>query len=56
MELDIQEKVITDREEKEAQAATKEPLAAKNTSMETGSDTGKGKGPMEENIQKDLEQ
>ena len=39
MELDIQEKVMKDREEKEA-------LVAKNTSMETSSDIGKGKGPM----------
>ena len=56
MELDIKENVIKDMEEKEAQAATKEALAAKNTSMEIGSDMGKGKGPMEEIIQKYLEQ
>ena len=48
MELDIQEKVIKDKEEKEAQAAVKEALAAKNASIETSSDTGKGKSPMEE--------
>ena len=41
MELDIQEKVIKDREEKEA-------LAAKNVPMASSSATYKGKGPMEE--------
>ena len=48
MELDIQEKVIKDREEKEAQAAAKEDLAAKNTPMETSSASDKGKIPKEE--------
>ena len=48
MELDIQEKLIKDREEKKAQAAAKEALAAKNASIETNSGTGKGKAPMEE--------
>ena len=40
MELDIQEKVLKDREEKEA-------LEAKNVPMETSSVTDKGKFPME---------
>ena len=56
MDLDIQEKVIKDRESKEAQAAAKEALATKNTSMETCSDTGKGEGPMEEIPQTSIEQ
>ena len=47
MELYIKEKVMKYREEKEAQATVKEALAMKNTSMETSSDTKKGKGPME---------
>ena len=41
MELDIQEKVMKDREEKEA-------LESKNAPMETSSTSDKGKGPMEE--------
>ena len=41
MELDIQEKMVKDREAKEAQVA-------KNTSIATSSATDKGKGPMEE--------
>ena len=56
MEIDIQEKVMKYREEKEAQATTKEALAVKNTSMETSSDTNKGKGPMEEIPQASIEQ
>ena len=48
MELDIQEKVIRDKEGREAQAEGKEALAAKNASIETSSETGKGKAPMEE--------
>ena len=47
MELYIQEKVIKDREEREAKAATKEAMASTNASTETSSDTGKGKAPME---------
>ena len=46
--MDIQEKVMKDREEKEAQAATKQDLAAKNAPMETSSASDKGKGLMEE--------
>ena len=41
MELNIQEKVMKDKEEKEA-------LAAKNTPLETSSASYKRKGPMEE--------
>ena len=40
MELDIQEKLRKDTEEKEA-------LAIKESSMETSLDRDKGKGPME---------
>ena len=47
MELYIQEKVIKDREEKEAQSTAKEALPAKTASIETSSDIGKGKYPME---------
>ena len=46
MELDIQEKVMKDTEEKEAQDTAKEALAIKNKSMETSSSIEKGKGPM----------
>ena len=49
MEIDIQEKVIKYREEKEA-------LAAKNVPMETDSATDKGKGPMEEIPQASVDQ
>ena len=48
MELDIQEKVIKYREGREAKATGKEALASTNASMETSSDIGKGKDPMEE--------
>ena len=41
MELDIQEKMVKDKEEKEAQAA-------KDTSIANISATNKGKSPMEE--------
>ena len=44
MELDIQGKVIKDREEREAKATTKEPLVSTKTSL----DTGKGRAPMED--------
>ena len=56
MDLDIKEKVIKDREEKEAQATAKEALAAKNASIETSLDIGKGKAPMEEVPQTSMEQ
>ena len=56
MELDILEKVMKDREENEAQAIAKEALAAKNTSMATGSATDKQKDPMEEISQASIEQ
>ena len=56
MELDIKEKVIKDREEKEAQATSKEALAAKNAPMETSSASDKGKGPMEVIPQASVEQ
>ena len=49
MELDIQEKVMKEREEKEA-------LAAKNIPMETSSVTDKGKSPMEEIQQESIHQ
>ena len=45
--MDIQEKIIRDREEKEAQAAAKEAQAAKHPSIATSSATNKGKIPME---------
>ena len=48
MELDIQEKVIKDREEMEAKATAKEALASTNASTEPSSKTSKGKAPMEE--------
>ena len=48
MELDIQEKMIKYREEKEAQVVAKQDQAAKNTSIETSSATDKGKIPMED--------
>ena len=47
MELYIQEKVIKDREEREAKATSKEALASTNVSIGTSSNTGKGKAPME---------
>ena len=46
MELDIQEKMIRDREEKEAQEIAKEAKAAKDPSIATSSATDKGKIPM----------
>ena len=49
MELDIQEKVMKDREEKEA-------LAAKNVPMATNLAIDKGKGPMEEIPQASVDQ
>ena len=56
MELDIQEKVIKDREEREAKASAKEDLASTNASIGTSLDTGKGKSPMEEIPQTFVEQ
>ena len=56
MELDIQEKVMKDKEEKETQATTKEDLAAKNAPIETSSASAKGKGPMEEIPQASVDQ
>ena len=49
MELDIQEKVMKDSEEKDA-------LAAKNVPMETSSISDKRKGPMEEIPQASVDQ
>ena len=46
MELDILERMVKDREEREAQAATKRALATKTTSVGTSSDLDKGKSPM----------
>ena len=46
MELYIQEKMIRDREEKEAQIVGKEAKAAKDPSIATSSATDKGKIPM----------
>ena len=48
MELNIQEKVIKDRERREAKAAAKETLASTNSSTKPCSDTSKGKSPIEE--------
>ena len=48
MELNIQEKVIKDRERREAKATVKEALASSNVSTKPNSDKGKGKPPMEE--------
>ena len=42
MELDIQESMIRDREEKEAQAPANEAQAAKDRSIATSSATDKG--------------
>ena len=53
MELDIQEKVIRDREGREAKAMTKEALESINA---PSLDTGKGKAPMEEVPQTSVEQ
>ena len=55
MELNIQEKVIRDREGREAKDAEKEALASTNASTEPSSDTCKGKGPMEEVPQTSVE-
>ena len=55
MELDIQEKVVRDREGREAKSAAKKALASTNASIEPSSDTGKGKSPMEEVPQTSLE-
>ena len=56
MELDIQEKVIKDREGREAKSSAKKALASTNASMETNLDIGKGKSPMEEVPQTSMEQ
>ena len=56
MELDIQEKVIRDREGREAKATAKEDLASTNVSIGTNLDIGKGKYPMEEVPQISMEQ
>ena len=48
MELNIQEKVIKDRESRESKVAAKEALESTNASIEPNSDIGKGKYPMEE--------
>ena len=56
MELDILEKVIKDREEREAKVVEKEALASKNVCIGTSSDMGKGKSPMEEISQTFVEQ
>ena len=56
MELDIQEKVIKCKEEREAKAVEKEALESTNASIEPSSDTGKGKSPMEEVPQTYMEQ
>ena len=56
MELDILERMEKDREEREAQAATKEDLASKTVSMGTSSDLDKGKDPMGENPKISVEQ
>ena len=48
MELDIQEMMIRDKEEKEAQTAANEAQAAKDPSTTTSSATDKGKSPMED--------
>ena len=56
MELDIEEKVIRDREGREAKAATEEALESTNASMKPSSDTRKGKAPMEEVPQTSVEQ
>ena len=56
MELYIQEKVIKDREEREAKAVEKEALASTNVSIGTSLDIGKGKSPMEESPQTFVEQ
>ena len=46
MELDILERVTKDREEREAEATTKEALASKTTYVVTISGLDKGKAPM----------
>ena len=56
MELDILERMTKDREEREAQAATKEALVSKTTSVETSSGLDKGKSPMGEIPQTYVEQ
>ena len=56
MELDIQEKVIKYREEREAKDATKEALASTNASIGIGLDTGKEKSRMEEIPETSVEQ
>ena len=48
MELEILERMEKDREEREAQAATKEALASKTTYVETSLGLDKGKSPMGE--------
>ena len=48
MDLEIHEKVIRDREVREAKVATKEALASTNASIEPSSNKGKGKASMEE--------
>ena len=56
MELDIQEKIIRDREEKEAQATTKEDQEAKDSSIATSLATDKGKSPLEDIPQASVDQ
>ena len=56
MDLDILERMEKDREEREAQAATKEALASKTASVGTSSDLDKGKSPMGEIPQISVEQ
>ena len=46
MDLDILERMTKDREEREAQAATKQALASKTASVGTSSNLDKGKDPM----------
>ena len=46
MELDILETMEKEREEREAQATTKQALVSKNASIETNSGLDKGKSPM----------
>ena len=55
MELDIHEKVIKDKEEREYKAIAKEALESTNVSIGTILDTGEGKSPMEEVLQTSME-
>ena len=56
MEQDILERMTKEKEEREAQVATKDALASKTAYVGTSSDLDKGKGPMIEIPQTSMEQ